>query len=210
MTVSVNETLDFVSDLLGEAIFSVDSKHYKDLTDEQKDQVKQTFFRMLDAENINVTRILIEQAASIFVNSPLDSLLQEYKNLKSEFYPALQSIQPGQKITIVKFSEFGFPIHFQTTVHSITIKPYAQYEETLYILHRPKRKRSLYGTRICPYESFFVYDGWIDIDMDNIMHNTSKTDSATIKTTRYVSFNRGFLHDVLSIIDKEPLYRYKI
>jgi hypothetical protein len=75
----------------------------------------------------------------------------------------LEDLKTHKEITIIKFSDFGFPICIKLKLEDIFLKNYAQYNNCLYIqgnLHR-KRKSSVY--LIKPYENFIIYNGFVDM-----------------------------------------------
>lgn len=218
LTQSFNEMntvqqLDWLSDMLGEACFAVaDCTGYQSMTNEQKEQVKENFYTYLKNENVEITNEVIDAAEREFSTSPLPYLIRFYKYYtKGEFSQATEQLQEGRKVTIVKFSEFGFPVVINTVIDSVTVEPYAQYRESLKIIHKPKRKRSLYGLRVLPKESMLVYDGWLDIDLDSFSNNILRQNEfVTVKQSKYRSFDKQFMKDALATIKDELIVRINI
>lgn len=196
------QKVDYLSDLLGESCFAVDNcTHYSKMTDEQKKQVQENFFSYLKNENIEVTSELIDEAERSHFTT-LGSLLRIYKyNVQNAFKSTINQLTGGRKVTIVKYSEFGFPIAFNTTIDKVMVEPYAQYKETLKVVHKPKRKRSLYVERILDKDSVLIYDGWLDIDLDSLANNIIREDShITVKQSKYHSFDKQYFKDAIATI----------
>lgn len=215
MTVSIQnyvQQLDDLSDLLAESSLSVAYKKYQDLTLEQQQEVKRIFFSLLKSNNIQVTTELIDQAQKVFKGSPIASFLREYfYHHYSIFADALQQLTQGRKVTIVKYSDFGYPIMFHTVIDRVIVEPWAQYKETLKIVHKPKRKRSLYANRILPDETLLIFDGWIDIDLDNLTNTIVKDDEyMTVKMSKYASFDDQYFVDIMSTIQQKPIFAFNV
>lgn len=201
------QKVEWLSDMLGEACFTVDYCSYQDMNKEQKENVKNKFYTLLKENQITIDEITIDEAERLYNSSPLPFLLRFYKyHTCGHFSIALEQLTPGRKVTIVKLNDFGFPVAFQTVISSVTIEPYAQYNESLKIVHRPKRKRSLYSNRLLPSESVLIYDGWLTIDVDKLTNKIVKdTDTITVKQSRYSSFDKRYLRDALNNIKQEPI-----
>lgn len=75
----------------------------------------------------------------------------------------LPNIEENQKVTIIKQSEFGFPIAIQIKFKKMYLKDYAQYKDCLRIVGIPNRKRKVYEYLIRPYQDFKIINGWVEI-----------------------------------------------
>lgn len=91
----------------------------------------------------------------------------------------LPNIEENQKVTIIKQSEFGFPIAIQIKFKKMYLKDYAQYKDCLRIVGTPARKRKCYEYLIRPYQDFTIVNGWVDIN------NYTKTieENSSVKVT---------------------------
>ena len=200
-TISFNQMNSFqkaewLSDMFGEAICSVSYKPYWEMTAEEQAQAKQKFFDYIKHENA-----IIENDVINYIQSDnLASAVREYLSNNSLISQAAKKLNKliGEKVTIIKFSDFGFPILFHTVIQKVENKPYAQYDESLIIVHKPKRKRTLWKNIILPNESLLVYKGWINIDKDQLLYDTSKDENMIIRQSKYSSFDDQYLHDVIS------------
>ncbi len=203
------EKVDYLSDMLANCIFDVRSIQYHKMNQGEQLQVKQDFHQALKAENIALTDEIIRAAEEEFTGSPLPSFLREYGysvTQSSEFTKAVEQLTEGRKVTIMKFNDFGWPVVMNTVIDSLEVKPYAQYKESLKIIHKPKRKRSLYYNMILPKESLMVFDGWLDIDTDKLTNDIIKDDEhVTVKKSKYGSFDNQFMIDVLNTVGVKPI-----
>jgi len=56
-----------------------------------------------------------------------------------------------------------------------------------------------------------IYDGWLNTDIDSIGKVTiSSNASVTVTTTKYHSFDKRFLSDILATIPQTPLTTFNI
>jgi len=121
----------------------------------------------------------------------------------SDNYNVFDQLRPGQKVTIFKFSEFGFPYALQTTICSVEYQDYAQYRNIPHIYHKPKGKQKHYVLRITGYESLLVWDGWQDVDVDMYQSSSTSGDITTRHTLR--SFDSRYFDLAIQQCKQEPL-----
>ncbi|AJA41515.1 hypothetical protein AXJ14_gp196 [Geobacillus virus E3] len=197
-TITFNELNSFqkaewLSDQFGESIFMVGYKPYWEMTTDEQEQAKQIFFAKLEKENAVIELDVFNHITS----DNLISVLREYLCL-SPITQATRKLNGliGEKVTIVKFSEFGFPVVFETVLNKVINEPYAQYKESLVLIHKPKRKRTLWKNRILPKDELLVYRGWLNIK-DEMFYNITKTAAMTMKESKYGCFDEQYLHDVI-------------
>jgi hypothetical protein len=198
-TITFNELNSFqkaewLSDQFGESIFMVGYKPYWEMTADEQEQAKQIFFEKLNKENAIIELDVFNHIQSYH----LASVVREYLSLNSPITQATRKLNGliGEKVTIVKFSEFGFPVVFETVLNKVINEPYAQYKESLVLIHKPKRKRTLWKNRILPNESLLVYHGWLNIK-DELFYHVTKTAGMTMKESKYGCFDDQYLHDVI-------------
>ncbi|RNB59515.1 hypothetical protein EDM57_05075 [Brevibacillus gelatini] len=198
----MNQQVDELSDMLAGICIEVGNGiTYGMMTSEQKAQAKEFFFKKMKECRIIATDELIDAAEKENMLN-LGSLLMQYKYYTNgEFREALEQLTEGRKVTIVKFSEFGFPVVINTVINSATVKPYAQYSESLHIVHKHKRKRNQYVNIILPKDKLLIYDGWIDIDVENLTYNLNKRDDLiSVRQSKYGSFDNQFMRDAINCI----------
>ncbi|MCR8641523.1 hypothetical protein NV379_02530 [Paenibacillus sp. N1-5-1-14] len=206
---TIGEKVDYLSDLLAEVITKIEYTAYQNMTSEQQDQVKENFHALLKKENIILTSEIIEAAEKEFSNSPIVSLLRQYGYAVKQgsiFSESANELKSGRKVTLIKFSEFGFPVLINTVIDRTEIKPYAQYNESLKIIHKPKRKRSLFSNTILPYQELLIYDGWLETDIKMMTHETIKeAKNIKLEQSKYCSFDKSFFEDILQYIKVKPI-----
>lgn len=195
--------LDWLSEFLATEITNVAYTPWKHLNDEQKELVKVAFHKDLKSNNVEVTDELIKAVKKEFSGSPMTSMLVEYI---SKFAKVTTQLKQNSKATIIKFNEFGFPLVLHTVIKGFEIEPYAQYNDSLVIEHKPRQKRRVWETRVLPYEELLIYDGWIDIDTDKAMNNIiDSNEYVTVKQSKYKCFDKRFLSDIKALINQRPL-----
>ncbi|MFB5759073.1 hypothetical protein [Paenibacillus medicaginis] len=204
--------LDMLSDLLANAICK-SRDNWELLTDAEKIQAKNDFLNGLEENGMVITDEVIKAVEEKYESSPMADMLKEYIATNSVYSEVVEQLQPERKVTMVMFTEFGFPNAVQTTVKEISVKPYAQYKEALYIIHKPKGKRSEWVNIILPHNDIMIYEGWINVDINGITKNTDKyikyNQLVTVTQSKYGCFDRRYMSDLLNAIDKQPLAVYK-
>lgn len=177
MNMNMNEQLNQVSDLLADAICSVKYCAYNKLNDEEKEEAKKRFFNNLKSNNVIITLDLADKAEETVPDSPMAAFLRQY-------YVTEQSI-------------------FSEAVNQLT----KGRTESLKIIHKPKRKKSLYYNLILPGNSLLVFDGWLDIDAEALIYNTTKeTKDIVVKKSKYSSFDNNYINDVRSLVNEKPIF----
>lgn len=209
---NIVQKMEWVSDMLGETCFLVDFCTYQKMNEKQKEEVKNMFLSLLKKEKVEITTELIDMAEQKFSLSPLPLFLRIYKyNYQSIFSSAVQELKQGRKVTIFKFSDFGFPVIFNTVIEQVLIEKWAQYNETMKMIHKPKRKRSFYSNRLLPDEKLLVYDGWLEVDIDKLTNNVIKENEyVTVKQSRYGCFDSQYLTDIVNLLNQEPIVKLNI
>lgn len=92
----------------------------------------------------------------------------------------LSNIQPQDKITVIKQSDFGYPIAIQLKVDKVFFYDYAQYRNCIAIQGKPPRKRKLRRYLLKPNEEFIIYKGFVEVkDTTKVI---SKNDKVTVST----------------------------
>ena len=91
----------------------------------------------------------------------------------------LEELKSHKEITILKFSDFGFPICIKLKLEDVFLKNYAQYNDCLQVHGKMPRKRKSNAFLIKPYESFIIYKGFVDV-----VDYTEKTQDGSVTVTR--------------------------
>ncbi|MGE7840736.1 hypothetical protein ACQKNX_08085 [Lysinibacillus sp. NPDC093712] len=210
-TLTITNKFDLIIDLFAEASTSVNFvKSYRDMSPEERVQVDNEFMNQLIKHKVKINASELEAFISEYPNSYIIPILSDYTT--NNHFARLSEIditantineRKGQKVTILKFNDFGFPIVIHTTITSAENKPYAQYSESLNIIHKPKRKRTNYRNIIIGSEQISIYDGWIDID-NKASHTISTDKDVTVTQSMYGCFDPSFITDATATTNKEP------
>jgi hypothetical protein len=105
----------------------------------------------------------------------------------------------NQKITIFKHNDFGFPVATKCTLNEVTIKDYAQYKNSLFIVFTPKGKRTKYRIILHGYESVLFYDDHIELDKEMYTQELS----GGMKQSE-LSFSKNYIENAKNSTDKKP------
>jgi hypothetical protein len=144
-----------------------------------------------------------DEAAAL---AAFDSLVNKYAGPLQKAMNAAHLV-PGHKYTIVYLGEFGFPVSYKITFHSMSFTTYAQYGDVVNLAFTPYRKRTLYSRRF--YESsLLIFDGWQQ--MDESATKEVLRDDGQIKVTRskYSCFSANFIEDLEKSF-QNPVMIYK-
>lgn len=203
------QKVDYLSETFVTCVYAVRATHFQSMNHGEQLQVKQDFHQELKVESITLTDEIIKAVEEEFTGSPLPSFLREYGytvTQSSEFTEVVEQLTEGRKVTIVKFNDFGFPVVMNTVIERLEVKPYAQYKESVKIVHKPKRKRTPCYNMILPQESLMVFDGWLDIDTDKLTNEVIKdNEHVTVKQSKYGCFDKQFMIDALNTVGVKPI-----
>lgn len=119
-----------------------------------------------------------------------------------------EAIEEGDKITLVKFNEFGFPYVLKTIVKSVEFRTYGQYPEVLQIIHKPLRKRSDYKLIIKPFEQVIIWKGWHEVDAE--MYRSSDSTNGVTTRTSLSCFSNEYMEIALNSIKVKPILANRI
>jgi hypothetical protein len=211
-SLSLQYQLDIVEDYLVMGMDDVaPGVHYSKLSDNQKAKVKVNLDIYLSEANISISPELVQLAEETYAKSPLPSLMHQFAATHSAFSETVSIVQPGQKVTIVKFDEFGLPYAINTVINSLVIKSYAQHKDSLFITHKPKGKRKLWQDVIHTFQEFIIYDEWLNVDIDSITKKVIRSSSSmTIVQGNYKCFDKRYVSDIAAAIPQEPLVTFNV
>lgn len=114
----------------------------------------------------------------------------------------LTMIEYGEKITLVKMSDFGFPLTIHMKFEASRLRDYAQYKNCLSIQGRQPRKRKSRVWTLNPNDDFVIYKGFVE--MENT--ETSYIDEEGTKITQMgTCFDRTKLKKI-NINNLEKIY----
>jgi hypothetical protein len=112
----------------------------------------------------------------------------------------------SEKISLVIHSDFGYPIAIQLKLEEIKLKNYAHYENCIYVIGTPKRKRTKMGYLIRPNQDFKIFEGWVVVN-----ETSSVTEKDGVKITSLgLCFDKDTLKRATNIDAKELISSYSI
>lgn len=112
------------------------------------------------------------------VLTEVDSIAEQFKNT---------NLEAGQRITIIKYSDFGMMSVSKVTFHSYEIGQYAQYDNSVKMTFKPYRKKGLYYKWF--YGDVIIYNGWYDLP-DTVLFDISYKEHCITQKSKWASFDR--------------------
>lgn len=107
----------------------------------------------------------------------VESIAEQFKNT---------NLEAGQRITIIKFSDFGMMSVQNVTFHSYEIGNYAQYSNSVKMMFKPHKKRGLYYRWL--YNEVLIYDGWLSLP-DTVLFDVTENDTFRTQKSKWLSFD---------------------
>jgi hypothetical protein len=123
--------------------------------------------------------------------------------IKQQFEKVVHEVKSGEKYTLFGFNEFGFPFSQHVVIDKAYIGKYAQYDNALYIVYKPKRKRTWYKKVITPNNTMVIWEGWHNVQ-DNMYKESEEINGVVIQMSLNC-FDKTYLHDALKSVSVEPL-----
>lgn len=127
------------------------------------------------------------------VLTEVDSIAEQFKNA---------NLEAGQRITIVKYSDFGMMSVSKVTFHSYEIGQYAQYDNSVKMTFKPHRKKGLYYKWF--YGDVIIYNGWYDLP-DTVLFDISYKEHCITQKSKWASFDRKQYDAILEYFAEQGL-----
>lgn len=127
------------------------------------------------------------------VLTEVDSIAEQFKNT---------NLEAGQRITIVKYSDFGMMSVSKVTFHSYEIGQYAQYDNSVKMTFKPHRKKGLYYKWF--YGDVIIYNGWYDLP-DTVLFDISYKEHCITQKSKWASFDRKQYDVILEYFAEQGL-----
>lgn len=154
---------------------------------------KSAFEEAVNASGARFDKSSIRQITDETVKTLMYRVYDHWSGVQATF--ARSGLQPGQEITIFKLSDIGGIC----TMHGKFIKAeccsYAQYDDAVKLVFRPKRKRTDYYFFV--HGDILIYPGDIDIP-ENLLYEIRESNGFVTKRSKYMSFD----HEQYSVIEK--------
>lgn len=127
------------------------------------------------------------------VLTEVDSIAEQFKNT---------NLEAGQRITIVKYSDFGMMSVSKVTFHSYEIGQYAQYDNSVKMTFKPHRKKGLYYKWF--YGDVIIYNGWYDLP-DTVLFDISYKEHCITQKSKWAPFDRKQYDAILEYFAEQGL-----
>lgn len=127
------------------------------------------------------------------VLTEVDSIAEQFKNT---------NLEAGQRITIVKYNDFGMMSVSKVTFHSYEIGQYAQYDNSVKMTFKPHRKKGLYYKWF--YGDVIIYNGWYDLP-DTVLFDISYKEHCITQKSKWASFDRKQYDAILEYFAEQGL-----
>lgn len=127
------------------------------------------------------------------VLTEVDSIAEQFKNT---------NLEAGQRITIVKYSDFGMMSVSKVTFHSYEIGQYAQYDNSVKMTFKPHKKKGLYYKWF--YGDVIIYNGWYDLP-DTVLFDISYKEHCITQKSKWASFDRKQYDAILEYFAEQGL-----
>ena len=126
--------------------------------------------------------------------------LEQFKEMLLEYAKPLQKailsvgMEPGKKYTLLRMSEFGFPMAQKITFLSAECTTYAQHGDVIKLVCKIGRRRTPELLYLF-YGSVAVYEGWQDLPDEVMWETTGSNDFVTMRRSRYALFDARYFED---------------
>lgn len=127
------------------------------------------------------------------VLTEVDSIAEQFKNT---------NLEAGQRITIIKYGDFGMMSVSKVTFHSYEIGQYAQYDNSVKMTFKPHRKKGLYYKWF--YGDVIIYNGWYDLP-DTVLFDISYKEHCITQKSKWASFDRKQYDAILEYFAEQGL-----
>lgn len=108
-------------------------------------------------------------------------------------------MKQGERYTIFKLDDFGFPTAMKIMFQSMELTTYAQHRDVVKLTYRPARgRRDVYV--FITEGSFAICKGWQDLPKDFGYEVTSHENGVTTMKSKYSCFEAGFFEDMKEIM----------
>ena len=159
--------------------------------DAYKSAMKEAIYSGNITFDVNVVRAISNNFENL--KTVMYGLLKEMNGTQEQVKRARFAL--GQRITIVKMSDFGGIYTHRAVFESAENSKYAQYDHAVKLVIRPERKRGLYAMWL--YDNIsgetMIYDGWLpDIPEDVLFDVTSNHNGVVVKKSKYFSCDRRY------------------
>ena len=189
--------------------------YYKNLVDEIEDMLFMEDYSQEEFE-AKVSEIAERERKALCVKEVRDIFHMGTGSLFEEYYrthplPFQKKIldanlKPGEKYTLVYFSDFGQPVSAKIKLHNVELSTYAQYNDVVKMIFTPYKKRTAYSKYFYNCE-LMIYAGWVDIEK-NVFTNTVKKENCSVMTFKHDNWSHEYMEDLEKAYNKDLVLTY--
>lgn len=139
------------------------------------------------------------------VNALFQTNLKRVFARTSEFRDLL-NLKVGERYTIVVDSEIGLGVYaIQFKLDQIKVGRYAQYDNCVELIFKPKGKRNLRGLQFYGNKPFAVFPDWVNVNTDPF-GPVDDSGPLSCRRSKYSSFDERYLTDAIRSSGVSPVY----
>lgn len=147
-----------------------------------------------------LTKSIIQQISIENLKQMMYRILINIDSIQEQFRVA--NLQNGQKVTIIRISDFGGLSCSKVTIRNVEYSSYAQYEKAVKLIFKPINKRSDYYQ--WHYRDVIIVDGWIDIP-ESVLFDITETELFVTKKSKFLSCDNGQYDAVSEYLQKQNI-----
>lgn len=130
-------------------------------------------------------------------------------NLKAQFaeiseFRELFQLSQGNRYTLASMGDFGFCHPVQFTLEKISVGRYAQYDDCVSLIVKPKSARTLRSIQFYSRKVFAIWTGWVDVNTDPLGPATVEGPIISSRS-RYLSCDERYMTDAIASVSQKPL-----
>lgn len=144
---------------------------------------------------------VIQQVQEEKIKCDLYKVLKEVNTIQDQFNDS--DLKKGDKLTIVRGSMIGGASISHITLEDYTAEEYAQYKDNIKVVIKVKGKKGLYSTNLYD-KDILIYNDWIDLPV-NVLYEDTSNDKFNGYSTRYRSYDKQALDDVISYYQEKNI-----
>lgn len=192
------ELAESIEDMSGDVIISND--WHKTWNNEKFYFYKIIVRSWIEANNFEFNIGVVRAIENDELKLAMYRILTEPDDIRDQFANAFLSV--GQKITIVRMSDFGGIVS-----NKVTFKDYEHTKSYQYdgvkIIYQPEGKRNDYYQNL--YKEVIIYDGWVDIPRELFWESVPSASGLHCERTKFLSCDRGQFDVVLDHFKKQGI-----
>ena len=168
--------------------------------DKEFDLYKAQMKNWIYANNFKLSAEVVRAITIPELKTAMYKVLTEVESIAEQFKTA--NLEAGQKITVIKFSDFGMMSVSNLTFCDYEIGQYAQYKNSVKMTFKQPRKRGFYYKWY--YGEVIIYDGWLNLP-DEVLFDISDNGNVITQKSKWVGFDRKQYDVILEYFKEQGL-----